>query len=398
MPALSSRLTVLKTRPRSVVLLPDHRFFVRSVPLSTDAEAGTARQQIELALEAIAPFPLAQLYWGYWTRPGCARALVFAAYKKRFSSDETEGWADAEWVAPRFGAVLAGASPAPATTWILRDEAGLTALHFGDATGVPTGVFPAELAEDASDAERATVRERLIKACGGSRTVVDIDDLAIDAGRPGDDALVIRRDDNPIELSLDDAQALDVRDQDELTSRRRARVRDTWLWRSLLAAMVVLLLSLVGEGVLFGLDVWQQGRRAQIAAQFPVVTEIQTAQRLANKVEERRTQRLRPFEMIALVDGPRPESIIFTDTRATGLYTMEIDAETDNQADVNIYLNALQELPGTQKVETMDLKATGSRTTLTLKVEFAPGAFAPPEPEPAIETVATLRGPTGGVR
>ena len=398
MPALSSRLTVLKTRPRSVVLLPDHRFFVRSVPLSTDAEASPAREQIELALEAIAPFPLSQLYWGYWTRPGCDRALVFAAYKKRFSGDETETWAEAEWVAPRFGAVLAGASPAPATTWILRNDEGLTALHFGDASGVPTAVIPTELSEEASDREIDAARERLIKACGGSRSVEDIKELEIDAGQPGDDSLVIRRDEKATDLELDDAQCLDVRDQDELTSRRRARVRDTWMWRALLATIVILLLSLLGEGALLGLEVWQKGRREQIALQFPVVTEIQTAQRLANKVEERRTQRLRPFEMIALVDGPRPESIIFTDTRATGLYTMEIDAETDNQADVNIYLNALQELPGTQKVETMDLKATGSRTTLTLKVEFAPGAFAPPEPEPAIETVATLGGPTGGVR
>ena len=106
-----------------------------------------------------------------------------------------------------------------------------------DASGVPTGVFPTELSEDITDAEIAAARERLIKACGGSRSVEDIKELEIDAGQPGDDSLVIRRDEKATELELDDAQCLDVRDQDELTSRPRARVRDTWLWRALLAAM-----------------------------------------------------------------------------------------------------------------------------------------------------------------
>ncbi len=393
MPSLSSRLSVFKTRPRSVVLLPDHRFFVRSVPLSRDAEAGSERDQIELALEGMAPFPLAQLYWGYWSRPDCDRALVFAAYKKRFMADATEDWAEAEWVAPRFAALLAGDAPAPATTWLLRSEEGLTALHFGDATGVPTQVRSIELSDEATEAELRAAREQLIKAAGGSRSVQDIDDLVVDPGQPGDDELEIQRGAAKHELSLNDAQRLDVRDQDELTARRRARVRDTWMWRTLVAAALVLLLSALSEATLFGLELWQKGRRAQIAAQTPVVNEIETAQRLASRIEELRTQRLRPFEMIALVDGPRPESIIFIETEATGLYTMEIEAETDNQADVDVYINQLQALDATENVESLGLNARGGRSTLTLRVTFSPNAFDTRAPEaPVAEDVAATDG------
>ncbi|WP_221029584.1 hypothetical protein [Actomonas aquatica] len=392
MPSLSSRFSVLKTRPRSVVLLPDHRFFVRSVPVSRDVEAGTEREQIELALEAMAPFPLSQLYWGYWTKAGCERALVFAAYKKRFTADATEDWAEAEWVAPRFGALLASEAPAPATTWILRSDEGLTALHFGDESGVPTRVTSVELSDEATETQISAAREHLIKTCGGSRSVEDIDELEVDPGQPGDDALDIRHGAAKAELSLDRAQRLDVRDQDELSARRRARVRDTWAWRTVVAALVVLLLSALGEATLFGLELWQKGRRARVAAQTPIVNEIETAERLASRIEELRTQRLRPFEMIALVDQPRPESIVFLETRAIGLYTMEIEAETDNQADVNVYINALQQLAGTESVESLGLNARGARATLTLRVNFSPDAFdtaAPPPPEEAMPPPAS---------
>ncbi len=388
MPSLTSRLSVFKTRPRAVELLPDHRFFVRSVPLSRDPEAGSEREQIELALEAMAPFPLSQLYWGHWTRPSCDRALVFAAYKKRFPADVTETWPDAEWVAPRFAALLADRPPEPATTWILRSGEGLTALHFGDDSGVPTLVSSVELDDEASEREIEAAREGLIKASGGSRSVLDIERVEVDPGKPGDDELAVQCDDHRIDLDLNIAQTLDVRDQDELTGRRRARVRDTWLWRGVVASLVLLLLSAIGEATVFGLDVWQKGRLAKIAAQTPVVSEIETAQRLAVRIEELRTQRLRPFEMIALVDGPRPESIIFISTRATGLYTMVIEAETDNQSDVDIYINALQELPSTERVESLDLTARGARATLTLQVTFAPTAFDTAAPE----TVASNTG------
>jgi hypothetical protein len=53
--------------PPNVVLLPDALFFTRAIPVSAGASATEALSQVELALETISPFPLAQLYYGaYW--------------------------------------------------------------------------------------------------------------------------------------------------------------------------------------------------------------------------------------------------------------------------------------------------------------------------------------------
>ena len=52
--------------PPTVALLPDALFFTRAVPITTGATAAEAAAQIELALEAVSPFPLAQLYYGWF--------------------------------------------------------------------------------------------------------------------------------------------------------------------------------------------------------------------------------------------------------------------------------------------------------------------------------------------
>lgn len=369
------KLPVLKARRRHVVVLPGHRFFVRSVPVGDGANAGAIREEIELALESMSPFPLSQLFWGYWTKPNCKRALVYGAYRRRFAAEELEDWGDAEWVAPRLGAMLAERSPEPATIWILPASGELTALYFGDESGVPTVVRSVPLAEDADEAALRSAREVLIKQCGDCRTIVDVDALEIDAGMPGDNELLVRRGSNTTRLSLDQAQMLDVRDPAELVARRRARVRDTWMWRIWIVSLLVILLGGIGEGAVFAADIWQKGRLERIGLQTPWVSEIETADRLANRIEELKTKRLRPFEMIAMVDGPRPESIVFLRTAATGLYSLEIEAVTDSPNDINVYISDLTNLEGTENVEMLNLDSRGSQSTMRLRVVFGPDAF-----------------------
>jgi hypothetical protein len=72
--------------PPKVALLPDGLFFTRAVSVAAGATPGEAASQIELALEAVSPFPIAQLYYGYYWVPGSESALVFAAYRRRFTA------------------------------------------------------------------------------------------------------------------------------------------------------------------------------------------------------------------------------------------------------------------------------------------------------------------------
>src|SRR5688572_22604919 len=92
--------------PPKIALLPDGVFFTRAVPITAGATAAEAATQVELALEAASPFPLAQLYYGWVWAPGAERAFVFAAYRRRFTVEQTADWQGAEVVLPAFATVV----------------------------------------------------------------------------------------------------------------------------------------------------------------------------------------------------------------------------------------------------------------------------------------------------
>lgn len=375
---------------RTVTLLPDDRFVVRRVPIDQGEGGGGVWEQLELAVEALAPFPLAQVAWGYWTRPGAGHALVFAAYRKRFTAEELEAWGTSDLVMPRFAAWLGAETPAGATTWVLGgrgDEAGegagLTLVYFDDESGVPARVESEptrEVIEGGNTAqvaaERAAWREAACRRIGESRRVVEVNLMEIEPGPPGEGAFHFRAEGLSVALPLETAEQLDVRDRGELAGRRRARVRDRWLWRGLLAAAGVVLACGLAEAGLAGFAQWQQGRLARVAEQAPVVSQIMTAQTLAVRIDELSTKRLRPFEMIGVVDSQRPESIQFLRTITRGLDTLVVNAQTSLQSDIDAYRSALAALPGMRAVEVRDLSSRDGRSTFTLVATFEAAALA----------------------
>jgi hypothetical protein len=153
------------------------------------------------------------------------------------------------------------------------------------------------------------------------------------------------------------------------------------MWRGMVAAVVAIAFAGVAEVALWGLNRWLDGMHQQVAAQTPLVNEIETADRLANRIDELRTQRLRPFEMIAIADGPRPEAIVFLRTEATGLYSLEIEAETNDAPSINAYVAALKALSQTEGVDILNLDQRGSRSTVRVLVRFNYDAFQSPTEE-----------------
>jgi len=369
---------MMRARPREIVLLPDDRFWVRRIALVTETDAPPVREQVELALETSAPFPLNQLYYGYWTRPGTSHALVFAAYRKRFTDEETEAWPLAECVAPAFAAWLAAAEPPPGTTRVLHQELGVTVLHYAEPDGIPTLVLSVAWAEDEEPARRSILRDELIRRCGGSLTVEDIEPIEVDPGKPGDDMLSFKSGDQVVELTLRQSESLDIRDTQEIGARRRGRVWDRWLWRSLVAAGVIIGLSVLSEAFLGGAGSWMNAQQRRIDTRAPVVNEIMMANNLAARIEELRNQRLRPFEMIQIADAPRPESILFESTRTTGLYTLEVRARTTAQGDIDTYRRQLAATNGVVTVEIPpeDLRYGNGQTTFRMVVTFTPEVLA----------------------
>ena len=368
--------------PPKVAFLPDALFFTRAVPVAAGVTSAEAAAQIELALESVAPFPLAQLYYGWCWTPGAEQALVFAAYRRRFTTEQTAAWAEAELVLPAFVAVL-GAQVAPATTVVLNSAEGLTALHW-EKSPAPVRVLCRPLAPDATPEQRAESRDELLRDIGESKKVIDVDSPVLPETAASDREVAFRAGDFVSRFSAAGAAALDVRDKAELAARRGARQRDLLLWRVALGCAAALLLLVVGEVALFGGKKWNDTRLAKVRAQKPTVDKIMSAQSLALRIEELATKRLLPFEMIeVLLDEDRlPPEIqftrVFTSTQ-TGLHTLKVEAKSTNVGQIGVYEAKLRTLPMIQKIETQIGPTVGNAATFNLSVAFKPDMIKPAE-------------------
>ena len=378
--------------PPKVALLPDGLFFTRAVPVAAGATPAEAAAQVELALEALSPFPIAQLFYGYFWTPGSETAFAFAAYRRRFTSDQIAAWTGAELVLPAFAALL-GAAVKPATTVILTSAEGLTAIHW-EKGSVPASVlfrpFPpaVEGAPEADpaqvDATRALLRDELIRDAGGSHTVIDLTTAPVADPARSDREVTFRSGELVSHVNATSIAALDVRDKGELASLRAARRRDVILWRVALGCAAALLLLAVGEFGLIGGRAWQKVRDTKFRTQKPLVEKIMTSDALARRIDDLATKRLLPWEMMMAIIGENkailPKEIYFGrvyTTPGTGIYTLSIDAQTTNVGTISVYSTALKALPGIENVETRGLQARGDNATFTLVITFKPDVIKP---------------------
>lgn len=368
----------------SVVLLPDARFFVRAVPVNAAAGAEAVSREVELALEVVSPFPVSQLFYGYLWHPESVHALVFAAFRRRFTDDEQASWVEAERVVPQF-VLAASLNSGAGRTVVLGDGASLTAVYWGEPGPVPSRVVTAPLAPDASDAERSAVRSALLRAVGSvGAGVVDLP-MPVRMPDEGNEQRVLwSAGEYTLSLPLANGSHLDVRDKGELAARRASQRRARLLWRGFLAGLGALVLLTLGEVALIGLRAWEAGRLARVEAQQPAVDRIMSQQALATRIEELSTKQLRPFEMISLVTvagnpgTQKPVSVQFIRTVTNGLYTLEVEAQTKVGGDLALYQAALRQNPAVASVEVAKHDVRDATTTFVLVITFKPEALAMP--------------------
>lgn len=338
-----------------LILLPSDRFFVRAVPLAAGADVAA---QVELAVESLAPFPLGQLYYGFLPAAAGGQALVFAAYRKRFSVAETAEWGPASAVVPAFLIQLGEPPPTPVIR-LCAEPRTITALAWDGANSLPVAVLAREADPPSDPALRAALVAEIRTRTGlATATVEEVTGPATAGWVKEKGAMQLER--------------ADVRDKGFLAARRTQQKRDRMLWRGFLAGLGGLAAMLALEGGGLGGGIWLQSLQATAQQQAPAVQAIETAQTLGARIEELTRSRLLPFEMLALINQNRPASVQFVRTSTTGLYSMEIEAQTANAADAGQYESVLRAAPGLAGVETRDLRSRDGLTTFIITVTFKP--------------------------
>lgn len=365
---------------KKAVLLPDHAFFIRVVPVAPGTPAAEIPAQVEMALEGLSPFAIPQLCYGYFCPPGAGRVLVYAAYRRRFTVADAEQWKDADAVMPAFAACL-GLSPAKPLALLVSGADFETALGWDGHDAVPAVVQTRAVPVDAPPEERAEVQAELAAQLKDFSLPVEVAAPTSPTSRIGDGDLRFAI--GKLTSRFDSVQldTLDVRDKDELVGRRRDRARSDLLWRAFLGCSAAIALAAVLQLGLAGGQLWLKSRALQTAGQAPAVQEIETKHSLANRIEELSTRRLLPLEMITLIGEKLPGSNIqFLRTATKGLYALEIEGQTNATSDVFKYQSALKELPACDQVELGQTTDRGGVTRFTLTVTFKPAALRPAGP------------------
>jgi hypothetical protein len=358
--------------------VPSDRFFLRFVPLAPDLPA---LDQAGLALEGLAPFPPAQLYWGCCVAPDRASALVYAAHRRRFTPEETADWERADLAVPDLLPLL-GAAPAGPALLIQADETRLAGAAWPADSAWPVAVHARAYAAAPTEQDRRQFAAELAARAGLAEAPATFLDGRPQARREGDTLILELAGPTGAILAATSATAgeqdtLDMRDRAFLDRRRRARRQGEFIWKVLRAGSLAALLALVFELGSLGLVLANRATQSRIAAQAPFVEKLETAHGLATRVDELTHKRLRFFEMLAAVNEPRPRSITFTRTGTSGRNGLEIEAQTGSADDVGTYETALRNLAVLEKVEIRDLRARDGVTTFGLTVAFkadaAPG-------------------------
>jgi hypothetical protein len=358
-----------------VAILPDGLFFSRTIPVRADATKDEVVSEVGLAMEALSPFPIGQLYCGYYWTQGAASALAYAAYRRRFTAEQVAEWNGVQHVMPAFAAIL-GAGLAPATTVVLAAPEGLTAVRW-DRGPVPSLVLHRPLQAAATDEERAQARAELIKSAGEALKVVDAPSPPVVQPSRSDRELVFCAGELRSVLSSGVAAAMDVRDKADLAALSRARRRDLLLWRLAIGSVVACMLLAAGELALFGAGLWEKARIAKVGAQKTTVARIMGDQELANRIDDLSTHRLLPLEMISIVAAKKPATIQFLRATTSGQYTIQIEAQTNNAGEIGGYRSALEQTPGCERVEIRDQLLRNNVASFTLIVTFKPSVLAP---------------------
>lgn len=357
--------------PQEAAMLPGNRFFVRRLSVEGDDIPG----QVNLALEAISPFPLEQMLVGFVTSADGKQVLAYAAHRRRFTAEESFAWPEDCQVVPEFLA-LCGHRPAADGIVVHRNDERLTALAWKAGDALPAAIVVAELAD--TD-EAAIAREAATRADLAAETPVE-NVTGVLAGAIVEGDLILKGEFEGTftipQKGLDDS---DIRDSDFLAERRKKERLNLILWNAARLGAAVLVVSLlldIAGGVVgmrrASLEVANEARR-------PLVEDIEASQAITSRILELGVKRLLPIEMLALVNEKRPATVEFTNIQCEikkakdstiAKPMMTVDAKTPNAGDISDFLKAVQAMPEVEAATNSEPRVRETSTTFRIEIIF----------------------------
>lgn len=349
-----------------VLVLPAEYFFIEKVEVPTALAPAELADFAELSMEAVSPFPLDQLRWGFLTDPDGQHLLIYAALKERL---KLAGHAELEtytWVLPDF-TTLQGARFTRDTEVVLEGE------HYTTNFLLPSGEASPENIRslpEGSDTPRSTGQSIHLKLLAVELSEESIPTFKFETiGESPADGLW-----SPLEPDEASLWNADIRPSSFKTVERSARRTTSLVTRIMGYAAIFAIVLVVFEGLLLAGEFWLGTRTAKIDEQATPVRRIEDKQSLLNKLDQVAQNELRPIAMLTAANEVRTalgktgieydETIIESNNRLT----IEGKANTINE--LNFYTKSLRQSGKFQLVGEPKYITRDSKTTFTVTLDY----------------------------
>ncbi|MEM1221198.1 MAG: hypothetical protein AAGH40_00425 [Verrucomicrobiota bacterium] len=334
-----------------ILIVPGYLFFIESIPVPDELVPDELEEFAELSLESTAPFPLDQLFWGFFQADGASKMLVYAAHKERLKSNGYTNFEDYTWVIPDF-ATLFGAKFPEDTALLLKTADCLSLIHFQKESRQPLNIVcrPLDL-EKAEDEVLANLQELLPEAPSHVEPLaIRMDEIELDDNNLITFYFKIAEEEYSVydigewTKLRPESPALwraDIRSSGYKDTERKKRRLSSILARVAGWAAIAMIVLIVAEVILFGGRIWLSGKEKRILAQEPTVLRIENQISLIEKLDQVATSEMRPINMLEAMNQVRPSGIYFTETITDVFNQITVKGVANTVSDFNRYISKL---------------------------------------------------------
>ena len=383
--AIKDKLDELDKRlpVRETLMLPSDIFFSREIPLPEGTLPAEIQGYAQLQVEAIAPFPIENLAWGYIASGDSV--LVYAATEERAKSFALNGFENL-WNA--FPAFLPFALQPPATEDTVRiciASSSASAVWIKSGQSIPYRIQSCRIQEGtplASDDEILAARETVLQTLGLPETL-KIEDGVIFLENVND-----KRDDKitfvtrHVSAQQPKAQSIsttisgdaiwnaDTRGRTYATAQSNDRRKSSIIWKAFASACVAAALLVFLTIGLLAVKTTTTIYRSIVKHNAPEVELLQNKSDFAANLESVTEREMKPFSMLAVANAKRPSGLYYERASANDWNTMHLEGGAQRSELIQGYIEELGKDPFVHEVRTLRTATTGGNSTFDIEVVF----------------------------
>ena len=349
-----------------VLILPADYFFIEKVEVPAALSPAELSDFAELSMEAVSPFPLDQLRWGFSSAPDGKHLLIYAALKDRL---KLAGHAELEsytWVLPDF-ITLNGARFTRDTEVVLEGEQYATSFLLPSGGGPPENIQSLPAGSGSFCNPDQSIHLKLLP--------VELSELGIPTfefetlGKAPADGLW-----SPLEPDEAQLWNADIRPINFKTVERSARRTTSLVTRIMGYAAIFAIALVMLEGLLFAGHHWLSTLTSKIDGQVTSVRRIEDKHSLLNKLDQVAQNELRPIAMLTAANEIRialgKTGIEYDETIIERSNRLTIEGKANTINELNVYTESLNQsgkfqLAGEPKYITRD-----SKTSFTVTLDY----------------------------